>query len=303
MRSVKNRVMSAQETSSGSGTFFAVLSALTAGILLFLPTTLVGYTFSVLAEVAGGHGQAWASVVGLTYALTGIPAFVGLVLLVIPYALFRASARRIGESRALRWIGLLLVAWNVGIAAIHLVSGQVWGAVAFGGAALVILVLTRASERGDVRSIRILGGTLALTAIVLVASLAAVWGRGPTIPIDGQVVHIVLADGGVQVSPTSVHAGDVWFVVEGPDARPDTAGFAFIHGGYGATCCERPLPLRDDAVSRLATGDYQGTGSEGGWYGDTPVKYVVREGNYTFVIGSGAPGIPRESIAVLRVEP
>jgi len=295
--------MTGLETPSRRGAALAALAALSAGILLFLPTSLVGYTFAVLAAVEGGQGLAWTSAVGLTYGLTGIPAVVGLVLLVIPYALLRASARQVGEHEAVRWTGLLLVGWNVVIALIHLVTGEIWAAAAFGAAAVVILALTLALGRGDVRSVRILGVALAFTGVVLVASLAAVWGKAPAVPLGGQVVHIVLADAEVQVSPHVVHAGEVWFVVEGSDAKPDQAGFSFIHGGYGATCCERPFALSDEVVAGLAQGDYQGTGSEGGWFAGPPVKWFLAEGNYAFVAGAGQPGIPPRSVAVLQVVP
>lgn len=54
----------------------------------------------------------------MNYVFIGIPAFLGLVLLVIPYALFRASARRVGTQQAVRWVGRGLVAWHAGVALI-----------------------------------------------------------------------------------------------------------------------------------------------------------------------------------------
>ena len=122
------------------GVVYAQLAAVSAGILLFLPILLVGFSFAVVAAAARGEGLAWESAIGMSYFFIGIPAAVGLVLLVIPYALFRAAGRRVGSRQAVRWVGGGLAIWNAGVAVIHvgsvvsavtpaagwLVRGRVW---------------------------------------------------------------------------------------------------------------------------------------------------------------------------------
>lgn len=106
----------------------------------------------------------------------------------------------------------------------------------------------------------------------------------------------------VRLDPATVHAGEVYFMVEGPDDPTEHAGFTFVSAGYGQD--DMPLALSDDALARLAQGDYQGTGIEGGW-GDY-AKFTLLEGNYAFLIagpGGDLPGVPPRWMAVLEVLP
>ena len=103
-----------------------------------------------------------------------------------------------------------------------------------------------------------------------------------------------------------MRAGDVYFVTEGATDSGGHGEFEFVSAGYGSQCppCETPLPISDEAVARLAQGDYQGTAIEGGWGGYA--KFALLEGKYAFVIAGSegeAPGIPPDSIAVLEVTP
>lgn len=302
-------------THTRAGVVYAVLAAASAGLLLFLPVTLLGYSFYVVAAVARGEGLAWQSVVAMSYALVGIPALLSLFLLLIPYMLFLAAGRRLGTRQAVMWVGGLLVGWHAGAAAIWAwnstsgftraaVGDGLWYPFAFGVAAVVILIATVVAEKRAVGAAVALVGVLAVALVGLVAVLVAVWGSPLRIPLGAQEVHIVVTESAVRLHPATVHAGDVYFVVDEPDDPTGHAGFAFVSRGYGAQCCEDPLPMGDNDVARLAQGDYQGTAIEGGW--GNQAKLTLREGNYVFLIagpGVDQPGVPPVSMAVLEVLP
>lgn len=299
-------------TESRAGLIYAVLAAALAGILLFLPVLLVGFSFYVVAAVARGEGLGWQSGVAMTYVFIGIPAFIGLVLLVIPYALFRASARRVGTQQAVRWVGRGLAVWHAGVAllwALNAFSGTptgaadaIWYAVAFGLAAVGIWIGTVVVERKATRAALALVGVVAAGLLGLVAVVAAVWGTPLNIPPDAQQVHIVVTESAVRLEPSTVHAGEVYFIVDEPADPTGDAGFTFVSRGVPGQEGADPLPMSDEDVTRLAEGDYQGTAISGGWSGQA--MFTLREGNYVFLIGLGEmPGIPPGSMAVLEVLP
>ena len=93
----------------------------------------------------------------------------------------------------------------------------------------------------------------------------------------------------------------MYFVLDGPDEPSEQASFSFVSAGYGSQCppCNAPLPLSDDGVARLAGGDYQGTGTEGGW--GRYAKFPLLEGKYAFLTGGAEPSVRPQSIAVLTV--
>lgn len=137
---------------------FVVAAAASGALLLFPPVVLLGYTISVLDSVMRGEYLAWQSVVLVSYAVVGVPALLGLFLLVIPYALFRAAGRRLGIRQAVMWVGGTLMVWHVGVAAIwawDATWGSRRGAVgdalpypfAFGVAAVAILIATIVAEK------------------------------------------------------------------------------------------------------------------------------------------------------------
>jgi len=285
-----------------------------------------------VAAVARGEGLAWQSGIGMSYFFIGIPAAVGLVLLLIPYALFRAAGRRVGSRQAVRWVGGLLVIWNAGVALIHVGSAlsatgptadpaAIWYAVAYGIAAVVILAAIVVVERRAKGAAVALGGALAIGLVGLVAAVVAVWGTPLRIPTGAQQVHIVVTASAVRLEPAIVHAGDVYFTVDEPDDPSGHAGFTFVSRGSapdfegtlppagelapdGNPLGADPQPMSDDDVARLAQGDYQGTFLQGGWGGQA--KFTLREGNYVFLIegpGGGLPGVPPMSMAVLEVLP
>jgi hypothetical protein len=293
----------------------AVIAAALAGVLLFLSIQLLGYSFSVVAAVARGDGLAWQSAVAMTYLFLGIPAAVGLVLLVIPYAVFRAASRRLGSRQAVRLVGGLLALWHAGVALFTIGSASsavtpaaaadaLWYPVAFGIAALVILVGTVVADRQAKVAAVALGGALAIGLVGLVAALVAVWGTPLRIPTGAQEVHIEVTATDVRLSPTTVHAGDVYFTVDQPDDPSGHAGFTFVSRGDPGLAGTDPQPMSDDDVARLAQGDYQGTALQGGWSGQA--KFTLAEGNYVFLIagpGGEMPGVPPMSMAVLEVLP
>jgi hypothetical protein len=293
-----------------AGVVYAVLAAVTAGLLLFLPVLLLGITMSVVASVARGEGLAWQSVVAMTYAFIGIPALLALVLLFPPYALFGAAGRRLGNGRATRLVGGLLVTWHAGVALLWTGVAmsaltpaterpEVWYAVAFGIAAAVILVAIVVAEQRAVRAAVALSGGLAVALVALVVVLVSVWGTPPRIAADAQVVHVVITASEVRVDPATVHGGEVHFMVEGADGPADHVGFTFVSAGYAQDAT--PLPLSDAALARLARGDYQRTGMEGGW--GNYATFTLLEGNYAFLTGPDQPGVPPQSMAVLEVLP
>jgi hypothetical protein len=91
-------------------------------------------------------------------------------------------------------------------------------------------------------------GLVGLLAIVLVGC-----SRATPIPAGAQQVHVVVTESEVRLEPTTVHAGDVYLVL---DAPPD-GSFAFVE--MQRTDEATPGPLTDDDIARLARGDTEGT--------------------------------------------
>ena len=298
-----------------AGLGYAALAAIATGLVLLLPTLLLGVTVTVIRSVLVGEIVAWRSV-EMTYVFLGVPALIALVLAFIPYRLFRAASRRLGTPRATRWVGGMLVLWNAAIALlwVRAASGvpsfserpEAWYAVAFGIVAAVILVGTVAAERrakaAAVGVVAGLGGAL----VVLVALLVAAWDSPPRVPLDAQIVRIAVAASEVQLDPATVRAGEVYFVVDGAGGSAGHSEFTFVSACNASQSCETPrLPLSDEAVARLARGDYLETFSDGGW---TPyAKMTLLEGKYAFLItepgGGEQPGIAPTSTTVLEVLP
>ena len=301
-------------THSRAGVVYAVLAAASAAILLFLPVLLLGFSVYVVAAVARGEGLNWQSGVGMTYFFIGILAFVGLALLVIPYALFRAAVRRVGNRQAVRWVGGWLVVWHAGLALIWAWSAvfgpipaaegdAMWYAIAFGLAAIVILIATVVVEKQARGAAVALVGLVAAGLVALAVAVAAVWGTPLRIPTDAQAVHIVITESAVRLDPATVHAGEIYLVVD-ELAPTGHAQFTFVSRGYEGQIGGDPFPMSDEDVARLAQGDYQGTAQSSGWSGRA--KFTLREGNYVFLLaspGGDQPGAPPRSIAVLEVLP
>lgn len=95
-------------------------------------------------------------------------------------------------------------------------------------------------------------------ALALAASIVVGCGRGQVpIPPGAQVVHVVATESGVRLAPATVHAGDVYLVLD----EPVEGSFALAQ--RQRTADESPGPLDDDDLERIATGDTEGTAIEG----------------------------------------
>lgn len=170
------------------------------------------------------------------------------------------------------------------------------------------------------------------TEVILLALLTGVLvgcGRGQTpIPPGAQVVHVVATESEVRLDPTTVHAGDVYLVLD----EPPNGSITFVE--RKRTAAETPGPLSDDDLERLAHGDTEGTSIGGlgagcdaaqqaedrGQMGPcgNVMKVTVRAGKYA-ILGPGwamqetepsldptaDPGgfLPPASMAVLEVLP
>ena len=304
-----------ETTRQRAGIVYAVLTAVSAAVLLFLPALLLGITLSLLASAMRGDVLAWQGSVDLTYTFLGIPALLSLPLLFIPRKLFRVAAGRLGARPAIRWVGGLLAAWHGGVALLWTLAAtagsipqtqrpEIWYAVAFAIAAAAILIGAVMAEKRAVRAALAFSGGLAVACVALVAVLVSMWGSPPRMPADAQVVHVVVIGSTVRLDPATVHGGEVYFVVGAPDDAAEHASFSFVSAGYGSTCCDAPRPLSDDAVDRLAAGDYQGTGIEGGW--GQFAKFTLEAGKYAFLVAGpngDQPGVPPQSVTVLDVLP
>jgi hypothetical protein len=142
-------------------------------------------------------------------------------------------------------------------------------------------------------------------------------GRGQAaVPAGAQLVAVSATGSEVRLDPATVRAGDVYVVLETPGSS-----VGFVQGK--STAAERPGPLTDEDLARLAHGDTQGT--EIGGFDDTGCspeqraedrgrmgpcgnvfKLVLEAGRYAFFAGDldGAPpGDHSGSIAILEVLP
>jgi hypothetical protein len=121
-----------------------------------------------------------------------------------------------------------------------------------------------------------------------------------TIPPGAQRVQVVVAGAEVRLEPSTVRAGDVYFVFE-PDAATQHVAVAFVHRGGPM---DAPIPLSDDDVARLEQDAApQGLTIESGF--GTVHKATLVEGKYAFMLPpeGGQSGVPPLAIAVLEVLP
>lgn len=285
-----------------------VLSAVFA-VLLYLPVLLLGYTFSVLASVVRGEHLAWQSVVAMSYAFLGVPALFSLAALLVPWRVMRTRPSTATPRQAATWVGVLLVTWHVAMALFWTQSGLTratngddgWLALASAVTALAILVATIIAARHGVSRAGIIVG-LPVAASVGALLFAVVLADKPAImpiPTGAQQVRVVMTASAVRVEPASVHAGDVYFVVDAP-GEETAVGLV-----YGATMPDGAMrPLSDEGVARIAAGDYQGTTMDG--LGADVSVLMLTEGSYVFLgpgSNGGVPGVAPRSMAVLRVVP
>ena len=124
------------------------------------------------------------------------------------------------------------------------------------------------------------------------------------VPAGAQQVRVMVSESEVRLSPTTVRAGDVYLVLDGPGQ-----GFSFVTLGGG--------PFDDAAIARLGDGDLQDTAIEAfqvtcgpnewsedhGWEGCGNVfRVFVSEGQYAILAPGEAPGVP-PTMTVLQVAP
>jgi hypothetical protein len=137
--------------------------------------------------------------------------------------------------------------------------------------------------------------------IVLIAVLAGgLLGceSSTSIPSGAQQVHVVATTTEVRLDPSSVHAGDVYLVLDVANAGIDLV--QTVAGG-GAS----PGPLGTADLGRLAQGDTQGLMMENlsvNCCGKV-VKKTLVAGKYALVPAGTEDGHPPPSIAVLDVVP
>jgi hypothetical protein len=214
---------------SGTGFIFAVAAAASASLLLFLPVVLLGYTAYVLAALISGEALAWQSAlitgealawqssVAMTYTFVGIPALVSVLLLAVPYRLFKAAARRLGISQAAFVVGGAVAVWHAVVAVYwawastegltHAPTGDVlWYPIVFG---IVAAIATAFVDR------RALVVPLALVGVLALLLSGTVRSRTP-IPDGAQQVDIVVSSSQVRLGPTTVDAGEVYLLLDTP---------------------------------------------------------------------------------------
>ena len=133
---------------------------------------------------------------------------------------------------------------------------------------------------------------------LLIVTLVACATR-TAIPPGAQTVNVVASDTAVRVDPTTVHAGDVFLVLDVPQRGVELVS----RGGSGAR-----EPLTQDDLGRLA----QNVDSEGLALESLSVsccgnvfKVSLPAGRYAFILRDAAAGVgrPPESLAVLEVAP
>ena len=113
--------------------------------------------------------------------------------------------------------------------------------------------------------------------VILIGLLAGVLagcnsrGNAP-IPSGAQVVRVVATDSEVRLDPTTVHAGDVYLVLD----EPLDGAFQFV--GRIRTDATRPGPMSDDDLERIAHGDTEGTSMEGFSVGCDSVQQAESRG-------------------------
>jgi hypothetical protein len=119
-----------------------------------------------------------------------------------------------------------------------------------------------------------------------------------SIPSGAQQVHVVATTTNVSVDPASVHAGDVYLVLDVVNAGVDLIGTQ-------PRADASPGPLSAADLGRLARGDTQGFSMENlsvNCCGKV-VKKVLVPGRYAIVPAGTEDGTPPPSIAVLEVMP
>jgi hypothetical protein len=150
-----------------------------------------------------------------------------------------------------------------------------------------------------------------LTAMVVALVLAACLPPPVVIPPGAPTVHVTVTDDSVALAPSTVPAGDVYFVIEGP-----SMGFSFVRRMDAPNA--EPTGMTQAQIDAIARGDFQSTMLEGigvscgedewteerHWQGCRENSVMtLSEGLYA-ALGSGGeePGVP-PIMDVLEVVP
>jgi hypothetical protein len=113
------------------------------------------------------------------------------------------------------------------------------------------------------------------TGLLLGCLLAGVLlgcGRKMPIPSGSQVVHVVATESEVRLDPATVHAGEVYLVLD----EPLDGSFDFV--ALKRTAEATPGPVSDDDLERLAHGDTEGASMEGFSAGCGPAQQAESRG-------------------------
>jgi hypothetical protein len=136
-----------------------------------------------------------------------------------------------------------------------------------------------------------------LAIFLLLATALGGCETATSVPAGAQQVHVDATGADVRLDRSTVHAGDVYLVVDLP---PQGASLALIRGGS--------QPLTDADLARFAkAGDTEGMVTEGidnSCCGKVH-KETMAAGKYAFILHADrlAPGIPPSAITVLEVTP
>lgn len=151
---------------------------------------------------------------------------------------------------------------------------------------------------------------------LLVTALAACGPSSSTIPAGAHVVHVTVAGAEVRLMPSTVPAGDIYFVMDTPRSSVGIVGAQ-------RTAEATPGPLTEKDIERLAHGDTEGTWGGGfdligcsdeqrveglgqiGYCGNV-FRMPLGAGKYALYTGElegWLPGDAARSMAVLEVLP
>ena len=141
-----------------------------------------------------------------------------------------------------------------------------------------------------------------ILAVVLASGLVSCEPGPISVPSGAQQVHIAATASEVRLNPTTVRAGDVYLVLDGPVQNAELVE-------RQPTAEGSPGPMTDQDLARLARGDTQGTLIEAisvGCCGNV-FRMVLPAGKYAFIIsdpgGKSGGLVPPRSMAVLVVTP
>jgi hypothetical protein len=209
-------VASPANTNSGAGIVFAFFAAASAALFLFLPVVLIGFTASFLAGVLQSEPVSRSSATE-AYGFLAIPTVISLVLLFIPYRLFKAAKRRMGAREAVLVVAGLLAVWHAAVA-----TFWAWGSTAgfslappvevpwysFGFCAAAVIAAFLVDKRAGI--------VAALLVVVLGLLLSGIVRAHSPVPLGAQQVEVEVTTTGVRLSPASVPAGDIYLVLVTP---------------------------------------------------------------------------------------